>query len=339
MWKTKVCDILGVQYPVVQAPMAWISDARLAAAVSNAGGLGTIGIYAGMSQEDTKNLDAAGKHLREQIRKARSLTSKPFAVNFTVGRGRPGDYTHKCVEVACEEGIPVAVVSAGSPSVYTRHLKETGAKVLHVVSSVEHARKAEGAGVDVVVCVGYEAGGHSGAEELTTLVLVPQVVDAIKIPVIAGGGIADARGFIAALALGAQGIYMGTRFLATVECGAHPDMKSAIIAARDTDTVTFDRKIGVMRALKNDFSLELCKMESRGASEEEMLAFWRATPGLGGHHPIPAAILDGELVHGASACGAIAGMIKQVISVDEVIKSILDEAPKILGKLDRMGKT
>ncbi|MBW2324746.1 MAG: nitronate monooxygenase, partial [Deltaproteobacteria bacterium] len=216
--------------------MAWITDAALAAAVSEAGGLGTIGPNSG-SETVTTDVKETGERLRVEIRKCRSLTNRPFAVNFVVGvGGLDRKFSDCCVEVGIEEKVPVAIVSQGSPRVYTARLKEAGMKVIHVCSTVRHVRNAEDSGVDAVVASGTEGGGHSGFDQITSLCLVPQTVEAVKIPVIAGGGIVNARGFMGALALGAEGVYMGTRFIATQECPAHINVKQALLKAADTST-------------------------------------------------------------------------------------------------------
>ena len=209
MKRTGLCALFGIEYPIVQAPMAWVATAELAASVSEAGGLGTIGPNAGMTrQSEAGNVEASMQRFKEQIRRARSLTSKPFAANIPVGWGKQRAVTDRMIEIAIEEQLPIAVVSMGVSEVYTAKLKGAGVKVIHAVASVKHARKAEIDGVDAVVCEGYEGGGHLGRDELTTFVLVPQIADAVKIPVIAGGGIVDGRGAAAAIALGAQGISM-----------------------------------------------------------------------------------------------------------------------------------
>jgi NAD(P)H-dependent flavin oxidoreductase YrpB (nitropropane dioxygenase family) len=235
--KTRITKMLGIKYPIILAPMAWITDADLAAAVSNAGGLGTIGPNAGFKTVTT-DVEETGERLREQIRKYREMSDKPFAVNFVVGVvGWDRDYSDKCVQVGIEERVPVAIVSQGSPLVYTQRLKEAGMKVIQVCSIVKHVKKAEEAGVDAVVCSGTEGGGHSGFDQVTTLCLVPQAADAVSIPVIAGGGIVDARGLMGALALGADGVYMGTRFMVTQECPAHPNVKDLVLETIDTGTI------------------------------------------------------------------------------------------------------
>ena len=214
MIKNRIGELLGIRYPLIQAPMNWSSGAELAAAVSNAGALGTLGPNAG-AESITDDVELTGERLREQIRKVRELTGKPFAVNIPIGIGEGLKYSKKCVEVVLEEAVPVVITSVGGPDVYTTILQEEGIKVFHAISTARHARKAEESGVDAVVCEGFEAGGHKGFTELTTLVLTPLVADTVKIPVITGGGIGDARGILAALALGADAVYMGTRFMAT----------------------------------------------------------------------------------------------------------------------------
>jgi Dioxygenases related to 2-nitropropane dioxygenase len=195
MKATRVCQLLGIDYPIVQAPTAWITCAELAAAVSNAGGLGTIGPEAGeKSQEEAKDLDVAERCLREQIRKVKTLTGKPFAVNFPIGWGKQRAFSERRIAVAIDEEIPIAIVSMGSPEAFTQKLHDVGIKVIHIVTSVKHARKAEEAGVDVVVCIGYEAGGHLGAEELPTFVLIPQVADAVKYRCLPLGGLPTLEG-------------------------------------------------------------------------------------------------------------------------------------------------
>lgn len=317
MKKTRVCHLLGIEYPIIQGGMTWIANAELAAAVSNAGGLGIISPNAGMTLDGNPV-----ENLRSQIKKAKSLTDKPFGVNFPLQY--PG--VKELIDVAIEEGIPAVTTSAGNPATYTPYLKEAGIKVLQVVASVRHAKGAEGRGVDAVITEGYEAGGHNGFDELTTFVMVPQVVDAVEIPVIAAGGIADARGFVAALALGAEGVQMGTRFVATHECITHQNVKEAIIGAIDTGTVISGRKLGPARGLKNELTAKILEMESRGASTEELQSFigpGRARLGK----------LEGDLADGEAYCGAIAGMITEIVSAGDVVRSIVGNADAVLAKL------
>ncbi len=200
MGKNRICELLSIRYPIIQAPMSWVSGADLVAAVSNAGGLGTLGPNAG-SEDLTMDVDLTGERMRTQIKQVKSLTNEPFAVNVVAGFGEALTFSKKVVEVVIEEEVPVAIVSVGRPDTYTRVLKDAGLKVLHAISTARHGKKAQEAGVDAVICEGYEAGGHKGFTELTTFVLTPMVADAVRIPVVTGGGIGDARGVLAALAL------------------------------------------------------------------------------------------------------------------------------------------
>jgi enoyl-[acyl-carrier protein] reductase II len=309
---------LGIEYPIIQAGMAWAAGAELAAAVSNAGGLGMITATAGAPAEF-----GSPDNLRKQIRRTRSLTDKPFGVN--IGMENP---SHKeLVPVPVEEGVEIVSTAGGSPTLHTRYLKQAGAKVIHAVFSVRHARRAEAEGVDVVVATGYEAGGVISQDEITTFVLVPQVVDAVKIPVVAAGGIADARGLVAALALGAEGILMGTRFLATHECSSHPDFKQAILGAIDTDTIPTGRgSIVEARVLKNEFARQMLEMERDKMSAEELVAFI-------GAGRIRNALVEGDMKNGSVLCGAIAGMITEVVSAGEVVRSLVDGYEAIASRL------
>ena len=329
MIKTRICELMGIEYPIIQAPMNWITGANLAVAVSNAGGLGTLGPNAGAT-EVTEDVALTGERLRSEIRKVKTLTDKPFAVNFPIGFGSVKDFADRCVEVSLEEGIPAAITSMGSPKVYTSRFKEAGVKVFHLVTSVKQAQKSAEAGVDAVVAQGFEAGGHGGSDELPTLVLIPQVVDAVKVPVVAAGGIADARGVVAALALGAEAVYMGTRFLATRECDAHPNLKQAVVDAGDTATIAWGKKLGVGigRSLKNEFIDKYIELETSGAPLEE----------LGMHvlyHPMRNALVQGDLDESEAPCGANAGMIHDILSAKEVIEKIVAEVPGILARLNQ----
>jgi enoyl-[acyl-carrier protein] reductase II len=273
------------------------------------------------------------KRLREQIRKIKTLTGKPFAVNFPIGWGKQKIMNERRIAAALDEGIPIANVSMGSPEAFTQKLHDVGVKVIHIVTSVKHAKKAEKAGVDAVVCIGYEAGGHIGPDELPTFVLIPQVVDAVKIPVIAAGGIADARGLVAAFALGAEGVYMGTRFLATSECNAHSNMKQAVIDADDTSTVAFGRRTGISRCIKNAYTKHHMELEAIGATFEEIREYERCGDNLKGWRRVPAAIIDGNIEYGSVACGSIAGSINEIVSAQEVIRRMADGYQEIIKSL------
>ncbi len=317
MKKTKLCELLDIEYPIIQGGMNWIANAELAAAVSNAGALGIVSPTAGMRLEDDQE-----ENLRSHIRKAKSLTDKPFAVNFPL---QTPD-VDKLIDAAIEEGVKVVTTSAGNPALYTAHLKEAGVKVLHVVASVRHAQGAERQGVDAVIAEGYEAGGHNGFDELSTFALVPQVVDAVSIPVVAAGGIADARGLVAALALGAEGVQIGTRFVATHECIAHQNFKDAVVKAIDTGTVITGRKLGHTRGLKNEFTAKMLETEGSGASPEELLVLI----GLGRSR---SGELDGNVVDGELYCGSIAGMVKDIVSAGDVVRIIVEGYDRVVAAL------
>jgi enoyl-[acyl-carrier protein] reductase II len=318
MKHTRLCDLLGIDYPIIQGGMVWIASAELAAAVSNAGGLGLISPNAGMS----RNGDQV-ENLKKQIEIAKGLTSKPFGVNLPILNN---PQIEALVDAVIKAEVKVVVTAAGNPALYTSRFKEAGIKVLHLVAAVRHAQSAEKRGVDAVIAEGYEAGGHNGLDELTTLTLVPQVVDAVAIPVVAAGGIADARGVVAALALGAEGVQMGTRFVATRECGAHQNFKDAIVKASDTDTAITGRKLGPTRILKNEIAAKLLDMEATGASAEELLAFIGSSRSRTGQ-------FEGDLANGEAYCGSIAGMIKEIKSVAEIIRNIVDDYDAVLARL------
>jgi enoyl-[acyl-carrier protein] reductase II len=302
---------LRIEYPIIQGGMAWLSNPELVAAVSNAGGLGTL-----------RALSVTQLH--QEVAEVRSLTDKPFADSIPLLAFREGEAA-EMIDAAIEAKVPAVTISGGDPFLYTSRLKDAGIKVLQVVFSVRHAKRAEKAEVDVVIASGYEGGGHLSFEELPTFVLVPQVVDAVRIPVIAAGGIGDARGMAAALALGAEGIQMGTRFIATKECGTHPAYKEAVLKASDTATVVTARKISPVRCLRNEFATKLLEMENRGASIEEF--------DLVGTGKLRQAAIDGDIGNGSLMCGAIAGMITEVMSVAEVIQQIVTGYEAIVARL------
>ena len=317
MKRTRICDLLGIEYPIIQGGMTWIANAELAAAVSNAGALGIVSPNAGMKLEGN-----VVEHLRSQIRKAQSLTDRPFGVNLPLQIPE----IKELIDVLMAEGVKVVTTSAGSPALYTGVLKEGGVKVLQVVASVRHALSAERHGVDAVVAEGYEAGGHNGFDELPTMVLVPQVVDAVSIPVVAAGGIADARGFVAALALGAEGVQMGTCFVATSECVAHQNFKDGIVKANDTGTVITGRKLGPARILKNEFASKILEMEGKGATPEDLLVFIGIARSRTGE-------LDGDMIDGEAYCGAIAGVIKEIVGAGDVVRGIVEGYSKVVAGL------
>jgi NAD(P)H-dependent flavin oxidoreductase YrpB (nitropropane dioxygenase family) len=315
MKRNRICELLGIRYPIIQAPMNWLSGADLVAAVSSAGGLGTLGPNVG-AKTITRDAAVTAERLRSQIRKVRSLTTAPFAVNIVIGETEEErQYSQKCVEVVLEEGIGVVIVSVGSPDAYTRVLKDNGVRVLQAISTQRHAEKAEAAGVDGVICLGFEAGGHKGLTELTTMVLVPMVVDAVRIPVVAGGGIGDARGALAALALGADGVYMGTRFMVTHEADAHPRVKEAVVKSEDACTVSVPKEIMLARDLRNRFTQKYLEMRAAGASSEELRDFVN-------EHSLYYSLVLGDYEDSEVNCGQIAGLIRSVASAAEVIEGI-----------------
>lgn len=317
MAKNRICGLLGIRYPIIQAPMNWVSGADLAAAVSNAGGLGTLGPNAG-ADSITTDVTLTGERLRGQIKKVKSLTKEPFAVNIAIGVGDSQRFSKRCVEVVIEEGVPVVIVSVGRPDVYTKDLKKAGIKVFHAISTAKHAQKAEEAGVDAVICEGYEAGGHKGFTELTTLVLTPMVVDAVKIPVIAGGGIGDARAVMAVLALGADAVYMGTRFMITKESDSHDRVKEAVVKGEDACTVSVPKEYMLARDLRNAFTQKYLEMKAKGASPKELNDF------LNSHSQYHAQHL-GDAEGAELCCGQVAGLINRVESAEEVIQGIVDK--------------
>jgi enoyl-[acyl-carrier protein] reductase II len=333
MGKNRICELLGITYPVIQAPMNWITVAELAAAVSSAGGLGVIGSNAGATTV-TDDVDETAERLRLQIRKTRSLTKKPFGVNIMSAsselRAGSKPFSQRCTEVAIEEGVPVAVLTGDSPEIYTKQLKDAGIRVLFraLPISVEIAKKAERTGIDALVAVGFEGGGHSGGYRIPTFVLVPQVADALEIPVVAGGGIVDGKGMAAALALGAEGVYLGTAFMVAMECPVHQNVKQAILAADDTSTMTINGLGGVvLRAMKSPLLERCIRMERRGSSLDEITTLYR-----GGYNK---GMLEGNFSEGTFIFGAGASGIKELKSAGEIVRDIVQETDRILLSLKR----
>ena len=317
MKKTELCQLLGIDYPVLQGGMTWIAGAELAAAVSGAGGLGTISPNAGMRLEDD-----LVSNLRQQVRRAKGLTARPFSVNLVVHIPD----IDSLIAVLVKEQVRVVTTAAGDPRRYTPRLKEAGLLVLHLVSSVGQALNAERAGVDAVIAEGCEAGGHNGFDELSTLVLVPQVADAVGIPVVAAGGIADARGLVAALALGADGVQLGTRFVATRECIAHRDYKQAIVAAGDTGTSVTARNLSPTRGLKTAFAGSVAELDRRGATADELLAFIGIARSRTGQ-------LEGRLDEGEAYAGAACGLIRDIAGAGELIESMVAGYGRIAARM------
>ncbi len=323
MWRTRICDLLGIKYPILEGGMSIPGNGELAAAVSNAGGLGMVGSNPGWSPVE-KQLDNLHKH----IRIAKNLTKKPFGVNVTIAVHEK--LVRSIIDLALEEKVSVIVTSGGDPRLFAEQIKAGGARFLHVALNVRQAQRAESAGADIVIASGVDAGGLVGADEIPTFVLVPLVVDAVKVPVVAAGGIGDSRGFIAALALGAEGIQMGTRFMATQECHAHQNFKAAIVKAGDRDTVITRRNLPIRaRSLKTDFTLSLEEMDRKGCSAEEMMAF--IAPGR-----VREGIMLGDVVDGDPMAGVVAAMIADISPAGEVVKRIIDGAEAILSRCNRL---
>ena len=327
MGENRICELLGIRYPIIQAPMNWVSGADLVAAVSNAGGLGTLGPNSG-AEDITLDVELTGERMRAQIKKVRQLTKAPFAVNIVVGFGEALKYSQKVVEVVIEEAVPVAIVSVGRPDVYTRMLKDAGIKILHAISTARHGIKAQEAGVDAVICEGYEAGGHKGFTELTTLVLTPIVADAVTIPVVTGGGIGDARGVLAALALGADGIYMGTRFMVTRESESHTNVKKAIVKGRDACTVSLPKDFMLARDLANNFTKKYLEIRAAGATAQEISTY------LNEHSQYRSQHL-GEADGAEICCGQVAGLIDEVKDAGDVMNDVVGNLSSRFEELKR----
>ncbi|MBL7174493.1 MAG: DUF561 domain-containing protein [Desulfobacteraceae bacterium] len=316
MFRTKLCDLLGIEYPIIQGGMVWVSYSDLCAAVSEAGGLG---VLAGASMTPDE--------LRGQIGLVKSKTEKPFGVNIPIARPD----SDGLVGVSIEEGVNVVFTSAGNPKRFTQKIHDAGLKVVHVSPSATLATKAADAGADAVVAEGIEAGGHDGFEEITTMALIPQVVEKLDIPVIAAGGIADCRGFVAALALGASGVQIGTRFAATHEASAHSNFKNAILNANDTGTVITGRRLGPTRCVRNKLTETIIEAENKGASPEELFQ-------LIGVGRSQRATVDGDVEEGTIYCGQIAGLIAELKSAKEVITEIIEGAESLFKELEKISK-
>ena len=318
MFKTRITELFGIKYPIIAGGMHLLSRAELVAAVSNAGGLG---ILASTTFENEKEL-------REEIRKTKSLTDKPFGVNLNLFPMMRPRSVEEDIDLFIDEGVGIVESSGASPEPYVPRLKEAGIKIIHKVPAVRFARKAESVGVDAVTIVGFECAGHPGMDDVTSLILVPLTVDAVKIPVVAGGGLCDARSFVAALALGADGVVMGTRFVATHECVAHPKIKEWLVKAKETDTMLIDRSIGLpMRVIKNKPAEKALEMDKRGASLEELLTVISGELGR-------KAWMEGDIDAGVVSLGMAVGRIHEIVSVKEVIDGIIEEAKAICKRLN-----
>ncbi len=309
MFETEVCKILNIKYPILQGGMAWVATAELAAAVSNAGGLGIIG--AG---------NAPAEVVRSEIKKAKELTEKPFGLNVYY----MSPFVEEIIDLVVEERVPVITTGAGNPGKHIDKLKRVGTKVIPVVSSVALAKRLNRLGVDAFIAEGMECGGHIG--ELTSMALVPQIVDAVDVPVIAAGGIGDGRGMVAAFALGAKGVQLGTRFVCAEECKVHKNYKEALLKARDRDTVVTGSSTGhPVRVLKNKLARKFLEMEKQGVPPEELEKL--------GTGKLRDAVIEGDVVYGSLMAGQVAGMISKIQPAREIIEEIISEASMIIKKL------
>ena len=299
----RVTQLFNINFPIIQAGMVWVSGWKLASAVSNYGGLGLIG--SGSMKPEL---------LKEHIRKCRASTNKPFGVNIPLLRGDAAEL----VKTVIEEEVKIVFTSAGHPGKYIEQLKKNNCIVVHVVPSIKYALKAESVGCDAIVGEGVEAGGHNGVDEITTFCLIPQLVDYVKIPVIAAGGIATGKQIFAAFALGAEGVQIGTRFAATIESSAHENYKRKIVETKDNDTILVLKKIGMARMIKNEFSSTVYNAEQNGISSEELKT-------LLGEKRERLGIFEGDENQGMMEAGQGAGLIKEILPVNELLKKLIEE--------------
>ena len=309
MLKTALTELLGINHPILQGGMAWVATWELVVAVSEAGGLGILG--AG---------NAPGSYVQEQIKRIKEHTCKPYGVNVPLF----SSYVDEVVKLCIQERVPVFTTGAGNPTPYIAPLKEAGAVVIPVVASAALAKRLERAGADALIAEGQESGGHIG--DVTTMTLVPQVVDTVSIPVIAAGGFADGRGLVAALALGAAGIQMGTRFICTEECIAHDNYKQAIVRANERSTMVTGASIGhPVRCIRNPMAHEFEELEKRKASEQEIVEF--------GTGRLRLAVMEGDVTHGSLMAGQVAGLVHDVIPAGEVVRRTVAEAEALLARM------
>lgn len=309
MLTTALTQLLGITHPVIQGGMAWVSTWELVVAVSEAGGLGIIG--AGNAPVDL---------VRDQVIQVKAHTAKPYGVNVPMF----SPYVLDVVALCIEQRVPVLTTGAGNPAPHMPALKAAGVKVIPVVASAAFAKRLERAGADAIIAEGEESGGHIG--DVTTMALVPAVVDAVRVPVIAAGGFGDGRGLVAALALGAAGIQMGTRFICATECTVHANYKEAILRANERSTVTTGHSIGhPVRCIKNPLTREFEEMERRGATEQEIVEF--------GAGRLRAAARDGDVVHGSVMAGQVAGLVHAILPAGEIVRAVVAEAERVIQRL------
>jgi len=320
MFKTRITKLFHIAHPIIAGPMAYLSGPKLVAAISNAGGLGILVSTSVPSPEE----------LRDEIRKTKSLTDKPFAVNVTLAPLiRPINY-EEYFAAAIEEGVQIFETSARSPEPYMKMLKDAGVKVMHRATRTRDVRTAERVGADAVSILGTEAAGIHGPEEVGALIRIPAAVEAVKIPVIAAGGITDARGFVAALALGAEGILMGTRFMASQECGIHPNMKQWLLGLSEADTMIYLRSIGnAGRVAKTEYTTKIQEMEEKGAALEEILPYIEGRRGQDSY-------ITGDVSNASISVGQSVGLIHDIPTVKEIIDGIIEGAEAIIESLHNL---
>jgi len=320
MFKTRVTEMLGIEYPIIVGVMQAITRAEMVAAAADAGIFGILPSATFQSKDE----------LREEIRKIKSLTNKPFGVNINLFPMLVPVSIEEYIDTVLEEGVKVIETSGRSPAPYVERIKSGGAIHMHKCARVRDVRTAARVGADIVEIVGFECGGHPSMEEVTTLVLLPQAVDAVDIPVIGGGGFGDARGFIACLALGAEGVLMGTRFLATKECPLHENFKRTFIEAAETATVIAQRSIGEpIRVLRNETAEEVLEKEKQGATLEDLIPLIAGATAR-------EAWAKGDVAHGLLACGQVVGLVHEIPTIKEVVESIISGAQQILERLNRL---
>jgi len=308
----RITSLFAIRYPIIQAGMIWCSGWELASAVSNAGGLGLIG--SGSMYPDV---------LTDHIRKCKAATDKPFGVNLPLIYPQVDDH----ISVIIEEGVKIVFTSAGNPSKYTRFFKDHGLTVVHVVANTKFARKCEEAGVDAIVAEGFEAGGHNGIEETTTMTLIPMVCEVTSLPLIAAGGIATGRQMLAAFALGADGVQIGSRFVASAESSAHPDFKQKVLEAKDGDTGLVFKKVIPVRLIKTKFYEQVKELENRGASREELME-------LLGHGRAKQGMFEGNADEGEMEIGQVSGLIREVMPAGEIVAEIVREFNLGIGRFE-----
>jgi len=320
MFKTRITEMFGIQYPIIAGPMMRLSKAELVSAVSNAGGLGII----------ASNSYPTVKELREDLRKTKSMTDKPFAVNVSIMMRAVRPF-EEYFNTAVEEGVDIFETSGRSPEPYMKLFKDAKAKVMHRCARIRDVVTAERLGADAATIMGFEAAGRIGMEDVTSLVRIPIAVDSVKIPVIAAGGIGDARGFVAALALGAEGVLMGTRFMASKECPIHPKIKEWMLELKESDTMMIQRSLNnPSRVVRTEYTQKVLEMEQKGATVEELLPLISGERGN-------EALTSGDTNRGTVGVGQVVGLIHEILSVKEIIEGIISEAKLVGQRLHSIG--